>query len=76
MTTAHPAELKALGQTIRELRETAGLTANEVSMRSGLGDDALACIERGEQDIRLLELVALAEALNTTTEALLARAKL
>lgn len=69
-------ELKALGQSVRELREAAGLTLTEVSSRCGLSREALDCIERGERDLKLLELAAVAAALNTTTEALLARAKL
>lgn len=76
MATAQAAELKALGQVVRELREARNQKPSEISARSGLGADTLTRIELGTHDVTMLDLIALSDALGTTTEALLARAKL
>jgi DNA-binding XRE family transcriptional regulator len=53
----------SLGRRIRELREAAGMTQEEVANAAGIGRVTLVRIERGEQSPRYQTLVSLARAL-------------
>ena len=64
--------LKSLGQYIRMLRETAGLSQEELAKKSGFaGRAAISAIEKGKNNISVDKLPALAFALNTTPGALM-----
>lgn len=59
--------LKTLGQYIRMLRETAGLSQEELAKKSGFaGRAAISAIEKGKNNISVDKLPSLAFALNTT----------
>ena len=55
--------LEAFGRGLRCLRESEGLTLEEMSKRSGLSRRHLIEIEQGKVNVRLLTLVRLAEVL-------------
>ena len=54
---------KGLGIRIRELREEAGLTQEELAVAAGIGRVTLVRVERGEQSPRFETLAAVAKAL-------------
>ncbi len=59
--------LKTLGQYIRMLRESAGLSQEELAKKSGFaGRAAISAIEKGKNNISVDKLPSLAFALNTT----------
>lgn len=60
-----------LGGRLRRAREAAGLTREEVAVRSGLGFQSISSYELGRVTPSLASLVAVAEACNTTCGALL-----
>lgn len=60
-----------LGRRIREARLAQVITQRELAERSGLGRDAIAKYETGARSISAEDLGLLAEALETTSSALL-----
>jgi XRE family aerobic/anaerobic benzoate catabolism transcriptional regulator len=63
--------LDLLASRVRRLRETRGWSRAELAFRSGLSIRFLARIESGDGNVSLVRLVHLAEALDTTPDALL-----
>lgn len=63
--------LHLLASRVRRLRESRGWARAELASRSGLSVRFLARIESGEGNVSLVRLVHLAEALDTTPDALL-----
>jgi transcriptional regulator with XRE-family HTH domain len=61
---------KHLGQIVREAREKAGLSQEELSQRVGLTQGALSFIERGVVEPRLSILLRLFDALGLSKEVL------
>jgi transcriptional regulator with XRE-family HTH domain len=61
---------KRLGQIIREAREKAGLSQEELARRVGLTQGALSFIERGVVEPRLSTLLRLFDALGLSPEVL------
>jgi transcriptional regulator with XRE-family HTH domain len=61
---------KHLGQIIREAREKAGLSQEELAQRVGLTQGALSFIERGLVEPRLSTLLRLFDALGLSPEVL------
>jgi len=49
---------------IKEIREKCGETIPDLSMRSGLSQNALNLIENGRRDIKASELFEISKALN------------
>lgn len=66
---------QSLGGRIRQLREAAGLTQEELATHAGIGRVTLVRIERGEQSPRYDTLVALAAALGHPLAPLLANGR-
>lgn len=67
--------LLRLGAEVRRLREARGLTLRELSERSTVSPRFLALLEKGEGNISVARLAAVADALGTTASALLARSE-
>jgi len=63
--------LDLLASRVRRLRESRGFSRAELAARSGLSVRFLARIESGDGNVSLVRLVHLAEALDTTADALL-----
>lgn len=55
-----------LGDQLRDARRAAGLTQEEVALRSGLDRPSLVRIERGQQDPRLSTLIRIERAIGIT----------
>ena len=55
--------LRKFGQRITHLREQQGLTIDELAVRSGVGVEEIALIERGEVDFQVTVVYALARGL-------------
>jgi ribosome-binding protein aMBF1 (putative translation factor) len=62
--TLDPAELKALGAAVRELRARRGLSQEDLGFRGGLHRNYVGGIERGEQNITFRVLLKVARGLN------------
>lgn len=60
------------GKRLRQLRERAGLTQVELSLKAGAGVMACSRIERGAVEPKLSTLQAFAKALDVTVDDLLA----
>ena len=61
------AKLKRLGEHIRLLRESEGMSQEELAKKAGFaGRAAISAIEKGKNNISVEKLTALALALNTT----------
>ena len=67
--TSHP---NYVGQRIRQLRKSKGVTQDYVSELAGITSGYLGHIERGEKTQSLSTLAKIANALDTTVESLLA----
>jgi transcriptional regulator with XRE-family HTH domain len=67
--------LRALGATIRFRREQLHLTIVQVAQRAGTTPQALAGVERGSSNLSLLQLQALAGALEIPLPQLLSLAE-
>lgn len=65
--------LEAFGLSVRTRREAAGLSQEQLAARVGLHRTYVGSVERGERNISLKNIVALASALGTTASALLAQ---
>ena len=63
--------LEALGRRVRQLRSERGLSMRELAGRSGLSPRFLGQVEKGEGNISVRNLAALARALGTNPAALL-----
>ena len=60
-----------LGDRIRHARERVGLSQIELARRIGLSKNAMNSIEGGDADPRASRIVAIAQALGVSTDALL-----
>lgn len=69
-------KLVAVGRAIRRLRIAKGLTRAQLAQRAQLDPRVVTRIESGQQRLRILTVVNLAQALGTTTAKLLRSAKL
>ena len=69
--TASNDALDLLASRVRRMRESRGWSRAELALRSGLSVRFLARIESGDGNVSLVRLVHLAEALDTTPDALL-----
>ncbi|GAB5403961.1 MAG: hypothetical protein Aurels2KO_21920 [Aureliella sp.] len=69
-------ETRQIGKAIRRKRETAGLSQEELAEECGLHRTYVGSVERGERNISLLNIVAIANALDLKASELLAFAKL
>ena len=65
-------DLKRFGQRVRELRQAAGLSQEELAERCGLHRTYIGGIERGERNVGVLNLLQLARALKVRPGELLA----
>lgn len=63
-------DLKRFGQRVRELRQAAGLSQEELAERCGLHRTYIGGIERGERNVGLLNVHAIATALRQPVESL------
>ncbi len=59
-----------LGDRVREQREALGLTQEALAERAGIHDRSVGVVERGESNVTLATLVALAAALEMPLSAL------
>lgn len=74
-TTTNPstsAPLIQLGNSIKKLREAAGLSQEELAVLVGIHRTFLSSVERGENNISFLNLVKLAGCLGVSVAELLA----
>jgi len=60
-----------VGQRVRQARERAGITQEELAARAGMDRTAVGKIERGERAVTVAALLRLAAALGTTGSSLL-----
>ena len=60
-----------LGDRIRQARERVGLSQMELARRIGLSKNAMNSIEAGDADPRASRIVAIAQELGVSTDALL-----
>ncbi|MBI5487424.1 MAG: helix-turn-helix transcriptional regulator [Deltaproteobacteria bacterium] len=65
-------DLALFGRTVRELRQRSGLSQEGLAEMAGLHRTYVGSVERGERNIGLLNLVAIARALNVPPKALVA----
>ena len=62
---------KTFGETVRRLRESEGISQEELADRCGLHRTYVGSVERGERNVSLANIVRLAKALKTFPSALL-----
>lgn len=67
----HPLIREVMGQTLRTVRKTKGLTLREVSMRARVSLGYLSEVERGRKECSSEILVCICEALEITLSQLL-----
>lgn len=65
-----PNHLEHFGRRIRELRQVAGLSQEELAARAGLHRTYVGAIERGERNLGLINIYAIADALGLPIESL------
>ena len=65
----------ALGETVRDLRTSAGYSQETFAYAVGMHRTYVGSIERGERDVGLRNLAKIAEALGMTPSRLIARAE-
>ena len=70
-----PAFLRALGAALQSRREQLSLTIVQVAGRSGMTPAVLARVEGGGRNLTLLQLAAIADALEISLPELLGRAE-
>ena len=68
---ADPADLAAVGQRIRALREGMGMSLRELALRCGVGAATLSQVERGESSPTLAVAARIAEGLELSLSQLL-----
>lgn len=68
--------LVALGDAIRTLRKRQGVSQEALAADSGVERAYMGGIERGQQNLSVMKLVRITQALNVTLEELVAQAKL
>lgn len=73
---AHSPPLVALGDAIRRARRAINLSQEGLALESGLDRSYLGGVERGEQNIALINLTRIATSLGTVPSQLLASAGL
>jgi transcriptional regulator with XRE-family HTH domain len=61
----NPNPKATFGKTIRELRQKQELSQSQLAMRSGMHRNYVGSVERGERNLSLLNIHALARALRT-----------
>lgn len=66
-------KLRAFGIRVRELRTRAGLSQEALADRAGLHRTYIGSVERGERNITLANIHALAEALAVPVQSLFAQ---
>ncbi len=71
MDTNDKAKLKAFGDRLRELRKKQGIAQEKLALISGLARSYVGEVERGNQNISLLNIHKLAEALKAEPSKLL-----
>lgn len=62
---------KELGRRIAELRKQQNLTQEQLAEKAGISHQFFSCVERGEKNIRSVNLLKLSRALGVTTDYLL-----
>lgn len=71
----HPV-LLAFGRAVREMRSESGMSQEELAHRSGVDRSYMSSIERGEQNVGLMSMHRIAEALGVSLAELVLNAKL
>jgi transcriptional regulator with XRE-family HTH domain len=66
------AVLTVFGTRVRELRQRAGLSQEELAFRAGLHPTYVSSVERGQRNVSLLNISALADGLAVPLSELLA----
>jgi transcriptional regulator with XRE-family HTH domain len=66
--TDHHPELQALGRSLRELRDRAGLSQTGLATRAGTDHTYVSRVEHGRIDLRWRTLVRLLDALDATVD--------
>jgi len=62
---------KLVGRNVRRLRQQAGMTQEELSAKSGFGQQYISDLERGRRNPTILSLYEIALALGSTPTALI-----
>ena len=57
---------KAFGRAIRHIREQKGISQEELALRCGLHRTYISDVERGERNIGLINIAAIAHGLNVS----------
>ncbi|WP_231860802.1 helix-turn-helix domain-containing protein [Microbacterium laevaniformans] len=70
-TSEQHAQRKAFGMRVRELRQSAGLSQEQLAHQAGLDRSYVGQVERGERNVSLDNIHRLAEALGVSPGALL-----
>jgi len=65
---ANPAALRALGRSVKKIREEAGMTQTVLAEEVGMTRGSIANIERGSQNTTVATLIAIAMACETTLD--------
>jgi transcriptional regulator with XRE-family HTH domain len=68
--------LLALGEAIRELRAEQGISQEQLALIAGVDRSYLGRIERGDNNVAMLTLARIAQALDVTVTEVAARAAL
>lgn len=69
------ASLRTFGESLRAAREGAGISQEVLADRAGLHRTYVGAVERGERNISLLNILALARALRISPADLVTRAE-
>ena len=64
---------KKFGETVRQLRESEGISQEELADRCGLHRTYIGSVERGERNVSLANIVRIAQALRKSPGDLLER---
>jgi transcriptional regulator with XRE-family HTH domain len=72
MDISQRAFLEAIGLRVRQHREAQRLTQAQLGERAGLHRTFIGSVERGERNVAVLNLLAIAQALRVTVASLLA----
>jgi len=62
---------RLVGRNVRKLRQEAGLTQEQLSARSGFGQQYISDLERGRRNPTIVSLYEIAQALGSTPVILL-----